>query len=43
MKSKFFTGMMIFLLALICLTGMKAEAKSVGDISPDDISREIID
>ncbi len=30
MKSKFFTGMMIFLLALICLTGMKAEAKIGG-------------
>ncbi|EAD9018015.1 surface-anchored adhesin LapB [Listeria monocytogenes] len=43
MKSKFFTGMMIFLLSLICLTGMKAEAKSVGDISPDDISPEISD
>lgn len=43
MKSKFFIGMMTFLLSLICLTGMKAEAKSVGDISPDDISPEISD
>ncbi|UHP09146.1 LapB repeat-containing protein [Listeria marthii] len=43
MKRKIFAATTIFLLSLFCFIGIKAEAKSVGDISPDDISPEISD
>lgn len=43
MKKKIFTFIAILLVSLISFVGLKAEAKSVGDISPDDISPEISD
>lgn len=43
MNKMFFAVVAIFLFSLFCYSGIKVDARSVGEISPDDISPEISD